>query len=218
LIDEILAVGDEHFRSKCWRRMRDCLSGGASGILVTHDWSAVLKLCEICYVLDRGRIVESGPSERVVRSYLSLAKPEARVDRFSSDNPTAYTARSLHDAEFRFCIDLMDEVPLAFGYSIESFRAGFGWEILLLDSYLPLAASIGRNEVRLRVPRLPLSAGNYYLNLFLTSPKVQGSPRPVEAYDVRGWTYGNPIALTVEGPSRGSPTILPVVWRREDET
>ena len=214
LIDEILAVGDEHFRNKCWRRLRDRLSQGASGVLVTHDWSAVLKLCEVCHVLDRGRIVESGPSERIVRSYLGLAKPEARVARFSSDNPAEYTARSLRDAEFPFCIDVTEGVPLAFAYSIESFRAGFGWEVLLLEHYLPLAASIGRSEVRLRIPRLPLSGGSYYLNLSVTSPKAPGTP--VLVYDVRGWTYGNPIALTVEGPARGSSTILPVVWKRGD--
>jgi len=216
LIDEVLAVGDEHFRSKCWRRIRDRLSRGASGVLVTHDWSAILKLCEVCHILDRGRIVESGPSERVVRSYLSVAKPEARVARFSPENPTEYRSRSLQDVEFRFCIDVMEGVSLAFGYSIESFRIGFGWEVLLLEHFLPVAASIGRNEIRLRIARLPLSGGSYYLNLFLTSQKVKGSLGPVQVYDVRGWTHGNPIALTVEGPVRGSSTVLPVVWKREN--
>lgn len=218
LIDEVLTVGDEHFRNKCWMRMRDRLSQGASGILVTHDWSAVLKLCEVCHVLDHGRIVESGASDRVVRSYLGLVKPDPRKVRFSPDNPTTYTAKSLRDTEFRFCIEVTEQIPVALGYSIETLRVGIGWEVLLLENNLPVCAKIGRNEVQLRIPRLPLGAGRYYLNLFLTSPKVQGSREPLQSYDVRGWTYGNPIELTVEGASRGSSTILPVVWERKEPT
>ncbi len=216
LIDEILTVGDEHFRNKCWVRMRDRLSRGASGILVTHDWSAVLKLCEVCHVLDRGRIVESGPSDRIVRSYLGLVKPDPRTVRFSPDNPMTYTAQSLRDTDFRFCIELAEQVSVALGYSIETLRLGVGWEILLLADNLPVCAEIGRNEVELRIPRLPLSAGRYYLNLFLTSRELQGDLGPVQCGDVRGWTYGNPIELTVEGASRDSSTILPVVWERKE--
>jgi len=218
LIDEILAVGDEHFRNKCWLRMRDRLSRGASGVLVTHDWSAVLRLCDVCHILDRGHIVESGPSDRVVRSYLNLMKPEAHIARFSADNPVTYTAQSLRDAEFRFCVELAENVPVTLGYSIEVLRVGVGWEILLLANNLPLATEIGRHAVRLGIPRLPLSGGRYYLNLFLTSPRTEGSAGAVQAYDVRGWTYGNPITLNVEGNSSSGSTILPVVWERKDVT
>jgi lipopolysaccharide transport system ATP-binding protein len=40
LIDEVLSVGDEHFQAKCWKRVRERLANGVSGVLVTHDWSA----------------------------------------------------------------------------------------------------------------------------------------------------------------------------------
>lgn len=48
--------------------MRQRLGQGASGILVTHDWSAILKLCRTAHIVDGGRIVFS--AERVVRRYL----------------------------------------------------------------------------------------------------------------------------------------------------
>ena len=63
LLDEILSVGDQHFQAKCWRRLKDRLSCGASGILVTHDWSSVLQLCQTAHVIDRGRIIFSGSPE-----------------------------------------------------------------------------------------------------------------------------------------------------------
>src|SRR5262245_7374012 len=70
LIDEVLSVGDQHFQSKCWRRLRDRVSTGASGVLVTHDWAAIVKLSEIAYVLEKGCIIYSGPAERAARHYL----------------------------------------------------------------------------------------------------------------------------------------------------
>src|SRR3954469_935343 len=62
LLDEILSVGDQHFQAKCWRRLRDRVSRGASGVLVTHDWSAILKMCETAHILESGRITFSGPA------------------------------------------------------------------------------------------------------------------------------------------------------------
>ena len=70
LLDEILSVGDQHFQSKCWRRLRDRLSRGATGILVTHDWAAILRLCETARILEGGKVIFSGPADRAVRQYL----------------------------------------------------------------------------------------------------------------------------------------------------
>ena len=70
LLDEILSVGDQHFQGKCWRRMRDRVSRGASGVLVTHDWPAILRMCETVHILDHGRVFFSGPAEQAVRLYL----------------------------------------------------------------------------------------------------------------------------------------------------
>ncbi len=216
LIDEILSVGDEHFKSKCWVRIRDRLSRGASGILVTHDWSAILKICEVSHILDHGRVIDSGPTDRIVRSYLNLSNPPATIARFDCKNPDSYSAQSLHDTDLRFFIELLEPVPVVLAYSIELLRVGVGWEILLLDNNLPVASTIGRHEVSLTIPNLPLAPGNYYLNLFLTSPKNSESGRAVSAYDARGWTYGNAISLKVTGKPRQSSTIIPVSWVLEE--
>ena len=64
LLDEILSVGDQHFQSKCWRRLRDRVSAGAAGMLVTHDWSAILRICETAHILDRGKVLYSGPGRK----------------------------------------------------------------------------------------------------------------------------------------------------------
>ncbi|MGH2361642.1 MAG: polysaccharide ABC transporter ATP-binding protein [bacterium] len=212
LIDELLAVGDEHFQAKCWKRVRERLTSGASGVLVTHDWSAVLRLCEVSHIMERGCIVESGLTDKVVRTYLGLERPSARIARFSGSNPTQYTAESEQPTQLRFVVDLLEPVPVVFAYSVEMLRLGVGWEILLLADNLPVADAPDRYEVRLNIPRLPLPGGHYYLNVFLTSPRLPGKSGPVEAYDVRSWTYGNALDLLVTGAPSRAATVLPLEW------
>ncbi len=215
LIDEALAVGDEHFKQKCWRRFRRRLREGASGVLVTHDWPAVLKLCETSCVMDRGRIIDSGPTERVVASYLSRTG-SVRSDRarFSEDTPAEFQAHSGRDAEFRFGVEVMEAVQVKLSYSIEVVRPGVLWEVVLLEEHLPIGPGPGRYNVRVSIPALPLVAGRYYLNLFLTTPATQESEGGHLVCDARTWTHGNPIPLTVQGGEPGGVVALRLEWTK----
>ena len=112
-------------------------------------------------------------------------------------------------------VQLGEAVPVVLGYSVELLRAGVAWEILLMGEELLVADAIGRYVVRLRIPRLPLAPGRYYLNLFLkTRPRERAHERSVVC-DVRSWTHGNALALTVEGSVCPSVTSVPLSWIRE---
>ena len=212
LIDELLTVGDEHFQSKCWARLRARLSGGASGILVTHEWSAVLRFCAESHIIERGRIAASGPSDAIVKRYLALEHPLAEVARFLPSTPLQYAAGSGDDADLVFDVEILQPRPIVFAYSIERLVPGEAWDILLLGDDLPLAAAAGRYRVHLRIPRLPLPGGTYHLNAFLTSPRRGGSSGALEHYDVRGWTYGNGLDLVVSGPRSRAAVTPPLEW------
>ncbi len=215
LIDEALAVGDEHFKQKCWRRFRRRLSEGASGVLVTHDWPNVLRLCETSCVMDRGRIIESGPTEQVVASYLSRAATvRSDIVQFSGDNAAEFEAQSGRDAEFRFAVDVIEAVPVKLFYSIEVVRPGSLWEVVLLEEDIPIGTWPGRYNVCLRIPALPLVAGRYYLNLFLTTTGTQKSDGERVPCDARSWTHGNPIPLTVRGGEPGGVVALRLEWTK----
>ncbi|MEX2253644.1 MAG: ATP-binding cassette domain-containing protein, partial [Thermoleophilaceae bacterium] len=60
LIDEILAVGDESFQRKCLKRISERMDAGATLVLVSHDPTAVERVCERVVVLDGGRIAHDG--------------------------------------------------------------------------------------------------------------------------------------------------------------
>jgi ABC-type polysaccharide/polyol phosphate transport system ATPase subunit len=69
ILDEVLAVGDEAFRLKCQARMDAFRFKGTTTLLVTHDMTTVLSLCERAAWLDHGKIVSLGSAHKVVEDY-----------------------------------------------------------------------------------------------------------------------------------------------------
>ena len=60
LIDEILAVGDESFQRKCLARISERMEAGATLVLVSHDPSAIERVCRRVVVLEKGRVAFDG--------------------------------------------------------------------------------------------------------------------------------------------------------------
>lgn len=69
LLDEVLAVGDQHFMNKCVQHMRKILQSGTTILYVSHDLAAVREMCPRAIWLDRGQVVMDGPAEEVVGAY-----------------------------------------------------------------------------------------------------------------------------------------------------
>jgi len=70
LVDEVLAVGDVSFQRKCLAKMQDISEHGRTVIFVSHQLSAITRLCERVILLDHGRLAEDGPAAHVVGRYL----------------------------------------------------------------------------------------------------------------------------------------------------
>jgi lipopolysaccharide transport system ATP-binding protein len=81
LIDEVLAVGDERFQEKCIRRMEEIRRRGKTIIFVSHDMTAIERLCDRACLLVTGRLEAEGEPAKVVARYreaLGLAPMHAR--------------------------------------------------------------------------------------------------------------------------------------------
>ncbi|HEX2544601.1 MAG TPA: ABC transporter ATP-binding protein [Ramlibacter sp.] len=213
LIDEILSVGDEHFQTKSWARMREHLANGASGVLVTHDWSAVIKLCRQSKVLSSGKVAIEGRSDAVVAAYLDLPKPQSTLARFLVEEGATFTGTSGEDLVLRLEVELVADVPVQVAVSIEALQLGVGWESVILSEYHEVGTRKGRYTVELRVPQLPLAPADYTLNLFLASPATDTGARQV--FDTRGWTYGTGLVLKVEGAPVTGVAPLALRWVEE---
>ena len=74
LIDEILSVGDEHFQSKCYAKMKELKEEGKTMVFVTHSMSAVKELCDRTIWLCDGKIKMDGNTNEVVDAYVEATK------------------------------------------------------------------------------------------------------------------------------------------------
>jgi lipopolysaccharide transport system ATP-binding protein len=73
LVDEVLAVGDAEFQRKCFGKMDDVARTGRTVVFVSHQLSAVQRLCTRAYWIDAGSVRSEGPTAEVVASYLHHA-------------------------------------------------------------------------------------------------------------------------------------------------
>ena len=70
LIDEILAVGDQHFQDKCIAKMQELKSEGKTMVFVTHSMNTVKQFCTRAVWLCNGEIKMDGDPNKVTEKYL----------------------------------------------------------------------------------------------------------------------------------------------------
>jgi ABC-2 type transport system ATP-binding protein/lipopolysaccharide transport system ATP-binding protein len=71
IVDEVLAVGDAEFQRKCLTRMSAAEEEGRTVVFVSHDLNTLSRICQRTLWLDAGRVRDDGPTQQVVRDYLS---------------------------------------------------------------------------------------------------------------------------------------------------
>ena len=71
IVDEVLAVGDFHFREKCYRKIDELLDGGTTLLFVSHSAEQVKALCPKAIWLDHGHLMAFGDTDEVYGMYES---------------------------------------------------------------------------------------------------------------------------------------------------
>jgi ABC-type polysaccharide/polyol phosphate transport system ATPase subunit len=74
VIDEVLAVGDQGFQSKCMDKILQFKEEGKTLLFVSHSGAAVQQLCERALWLDHGELVMDGDAADVVAAYEGRAQ------------------------------------------------------------------------------------------------------------------------------------------------
>ena len=72
LIDEILAVGDQHFQDKCFNKLIELKNSGKTIVIVSHSLDSVKKFCDRAVWLNNGKIQLDGNINTVVKEYLEV--------------------------------------------------------------------------------------------------------------------------------------------------
>jgi ABC-type polysaccharide/polyol phosphate transport system ATPase subunit len=189
LLDEVFAVGDEAFQRKCFGRIFQFKQGGGTIVFVSHDASAVERLCERSVLLDHGRVAFDGPTREAVARYRRLLADEvdpaergAGLREWGSGEATIVSAaligkegedrlQFLSGEPFvlRVALSAADGIPpprlqLELRDDAGTLVAGEVVDLRSLD-WEPLERE---QVVRFEIDSLPLADGRFHLRLGLT--------------------------------------------------
>jgi len=203
IVDEVLAVGDTAFQKKCLGKMGEIAQGGRPVIFVSHNMSAIHRLCNRAIVLNQGEVLLDGSVDDVVREYLKLGMAEVG-ERQWPDITTAPGNDAVRllgirtrnaSGEVVAHVDVRDPFSVEIDYQVlqEGLQVSACLEFLdamgaalfgTFDSYVrrdwgeqPPHPG-GRFRAVCRVPGDLLSEGDVTLNLRLFSPPALPNDRP----------------------------------------
>ncbi|MCI1983673.1 MAG: ABC transporter ATP-binding protein [Bifidobacteriaceae bacterium] len=80
LVDEVLAVGDEPFRKKCAKRIKELKAGGTTLVIVSHSTKQILDFCDRAVLLSHGKLIADGPSDEVLSIMLNRRVVKVKED------------------------------------------------------------------------------------------------------------------------------------------
>jgi hypothetical protein len=192
LLDEIFAVGDEEFQRKCFGRVSQFKQRGGTIVFVSHDASAVERLCERSVLLHRGTVEFDGPTHEAVLRYRShLARdrdPEERAAGLTEWGTGAVriVAATVHGADGEERIQFVGGEPLTIRIRIVGESAvppptvsfelrEWGGGLIAAGSHDTAASGWdGREQVlRFDVDKLPVADGRFKLRFGVTSADGQ---------------------------------------------
>lgn len=70
LIDEILAVGDQHFQDKCFAKLKELRDSDKTIVIVSHSLDMIRKLCTRAIWIYKGEVKADGIPNLVIDQYL----------------------------------------------------------------------------------------------------------------------------------------------------
>jgi homopolymeric O-antigen transport system ATP-binding protein len=193
IVDEVLAVGDAEFQKKCLNKMNEVVAGASRTVLfVSHNMTAVEGLCNRTVLLELGRVKAIGPTSEVISQYFQMMPAQIsevtsladRVDREGDGRVRCVDAwlvdelgcrvtqvRCGQDIEMRLQFEVLDPSVWPIDFSVGVYDS-YGSCISRLSTQYVSATGLtdrpDRGVAVCRIPRLPFSPGEYWINTSLT--------------------------------------------------
>ena len=81
LIDEILAVGDQHFQDKCYAKLEELKNSDKTIVIVSHSLDVIKKLCTRAIWIYKGEFRQDGDPVLVIDEYLKQVAIDHREEK-----------------------------------------------------------------------------------------------------------------------------------------
>jgi ABC-type polysaccharide/polyol phosphate transport system ATPase subunit len=212
VVDEILAVGDAEFQRKCLGRMQEAEQDGRTLIFVSHDLQSLARICERSLWLDRGRVLDSGPTAEIVRSYLSSGPAgNNAADTPLQSGPITVRGVRVRPAQETNGTALMRGDPLLIQVDFDVAEETPGLDLAIVVTAISGARvfdevlsdntttrfTAGGYRAEVCVPAL-LNSGDYMVGLWFGTQHEQFMDEPAAApFTVHGSDSGRPDRLVV---------------------
>jgi ABC-type polysaccharide/polyol phosphate transport system ATPase subunit len=224
LIDEALAVGDEFFAAKSFRRIESLAREGCTCVIVSHDWTKIFRLSTRLIWIDSGRIRAEGTPSQLLYPYL------ASLNAFELTHRATIEQADIVADDMRICSSFASGAPMTLDIhyrttgNLKAFAiipgvtdAKTGESVLsawsLDDGFVVQTEGQDIGSFRVRYDRLPLYPGVYDASVMLVDPS-QG-PFPTEYLDIWGPLNATNCRFEVMGEHDDS-TARPLISLRHN--
>jgi lipopolysaccharide transport system ATP-binding protein len=230
IIDEILAVGDQAFQTKCIDRIHEMHQSGVSIVFISHNLSIVQRMCSSLIWLENGHMRASGPTEEVANQYKyqsdttvgrQLAAESARrsFNRWGSGEIEITGVRFLNaNGVEQAYFQTGDEMTIEIAYMAHKpiIRPEFGLAIFRQDGVqvngpnsqlagLDIGTVEGPGIIRYKIKNLPLLPTLYQVTTAIHNAQL------THAYDYHEMGY--PFRVVTGGTKETDGLLeLPATW------
>lgn len=214
VVDEVLAVGDQRFQSKCLDRIAEFSDEGTTVMFVSHEMPVVASVCTRAVQIREGRVVDDGPCGEVIERYLSRSAGDLRS---AADDPVTVhdIAVPPHRVDNRFHVD----VEFTTNCAIADPFVGVDMILPMFDPDTALASSIDPLPPLPRPGRYRAFGQGPVGDHQMIRPRfrvslVDGPQQRVMGTGSRDFaTFGNPDPTQL-GHLGASP-VMEVTWQRD---
>ena len=237
LVDEVLAVGDAEFQSKCLGKVGDVTKGGRTVLFVSHNMSAIRRLCPSVILLEEGKIALRGDADQVIDQYLSSSRTSTLsqeagglIDHIYPRDPSKvmqirrvrildHTGTPTADLDNRYPFT----TELEFEVREPRVGANLYWilyrsdDSIVCDSQLldagldrTIANEPGYYVAKLTFPGNLLNAGPYRLGVDIVVPERGADRHDISFPVINGQSFGE-----VLGGQRKGVLLMPLPWQIE---
>lgn len=200
VMDEVLAVGDMKFQQKCLGKMGDASANeGKTVLYVSHNMNTIRSLCTRCIVLDHGKIIFDGDTEKAIEIYSDSGMMERFKEKDLTNVPRYVEVEAGRLASFTYMrlLDTDDNTykngdELKVELTIESERIienscvrfvfkGAGGYAVAFSMCLDFAQTeIGKNVFVFKLPLNQFTQGVYDVTLVLLEKNEFGASTEID--------------------------------------
>lgn len=224
LLDEVLAVGDEAFQTKCLQRIRELKRDGTTIVFISHDLGAVESLCDRVLLIQHGEAIADSKPQDVIAAYrtsATQAQPAALTGAPDAvaEKEAAITSVTFYDLSGREMVAARtgDPVLARVNYTARSrienavfelfFYTGNRELLCQLSTEFgehPLDVEAGAGVAEFTIPEIGLRPDIYYIDATI---KYRDAPDDID------WQRNSATLRIDPGKMRRGQFYMPHEWR-----